>query len=162
MEIFKLVELDNEDILLKKTKIDMSKYVEKRESNGDILLKKVESINIENVCDIKKYDFTKSKIISCIINNTEINETKYKKVLEYIYNLINDGTKIIKNTFLNVKTIEKTDDGFYYLKKLGISVQGVDSKKCLLEILSQCISCNIQIRMKIKLSDNKIININNL
>ncbi len=53
-------------------------------------------------------------------------------------NQINDGTKIIKNTKLNIKTIKKEDEGFYYLDNIGISVQGIDSNKCLNEIISQC------------------------
>jgi hypothetical protein len=36
--------------------------------------------------------------------------------------IINDGSKIIKNTKINIKTIKKLDEGFYYIDELGISV----------------------------------------
>ena len=57
------------------------------------------------------------------------------------------------------KTIKKENDGFYYLDTIGISVQGVDSNKCLSEIINQCINNYIKLSMKIKLVDGSIINI---
>ena len=80
--------------------------------------------------------------------------------MENIYKIINDGTKIIKNSKLNIKTIKKLDEGFYYLEDLGISIQGVDSNKCLLEIINQCVENEISLIMKIKLNDETNININ--
>ena len=80
--------------------------------------------------------------------------------MENIYKIINDGTKIIKNSKLNIKTIKKLDEGFYYLEDLGISIQGVDSNKCLLEIINQCVENKISLIMKIKLNDETNININ--
>ena len=102
----------------------------------------------------------KSTISECVIDNKEYNKLKYKSILEQIYKLINDGTKIIKNTKLNIKTIKKEDEGFYYLDNIGISVQGIDSNKCLFEIINQCIENEIEISMKIKLIDDTTININ--
>jgi hypothetical protein len=46
------------------------------------------------------------------------------------------------------------------LEDLGISIQGVDSNKCLLEIINQCIENEISLIMKIKLNDETNININ--
>jgi len=102
----------------------------------------------------------KSIIYECLIDNKEFNKLKYKLILEQIYKIINDGTKIIKNTRLHIKTINKEDNGFYYLNNIGISIQGVDSNKSLLEIINQCIENKIKISMKIKLIDETIININ--
>ena len=64
-----------------------------------------------------------------------------------------------KNTTLNIKTIEYNHRGFYYLEELGISVQGVDANKCLYEIVNQSKKNNINLDIKIKLSDNKLINV---
>ena len=99
-------------------------------------------------------------ILSCLLNNDEIIKLKYNSILKNIYELINDGTTIIKNSKLNIKTIIKLDEGFYYLEDLGISIQGVDSNKCLLEIINQCIENKITLIMKIKLNDETNININ--
>ena len=60
---------------------------------------------------------------------------------------------------MNIKTIKKEDDGFYYLDNIGISIQGVDSNKCLLEIINQCMKNNIELFIKIKLYNNTVINI---
>ena len=86
-------------------------------------------------------------------------KNKYKSTLYNIYNLINDKIKIIKNTKLNIIALKKVDNGFYYSDNLGISVQGADSNKCLLEIITQCIENKIKLYMKIKLIDNNIIEI---
>jgi len=107
----------------------------------------------------KNYDFKKSNIISCFINGNNDMKLKYRSICEYIYRIINDGTKIIKQTKLNIKTLKKVDEGFSYLDDLGISVQGVDSNKCLYEILHQCIENEINIKLQIKTFDNLIINI---
>jgi len=61
--------------------------------------------------------------MSCNINdNTDEIKLKYRSILEYLY-------KIIKNTN------KKLDEGFTYIDDLGVSVQGVESNKCLYEIL---------------------------
>lgn len=163
METYKFTKLDNGDILLQKIIIDNTNYRNYtiiNKDNGDKLLKKITHINITDIKDIKNYDFKKSSISECLIDNKELNRLKYRSILEQVYKLINDGTKIIKYTKLNIKTIKKEDDGFYYLENIGISVQGVDSNKCLLEIINQCIENEIELSMKIKLIDEITININ--
>jgi hypothetical protein len=157
MEIYKFINLDNDNILLKKIIIDNTQYIMIKKDNGDILLQK--NINITKIENIKLYSFKKSIILECLINNKEFNKLKYKSILEQIYKLINDGSTIIKNTKLNIKTIKKEDEGFYYLDNIGISVQGCESNKCLLEIINQCSINKIHIYIKIKLFDKVIINI---
>ena len=160
MEVYKFKNLDNGDILLEKVVLDNTNYTIVNKNNGDKILKKITTVNITGINDIKKYDFRKSNILSCLLNDDEITKLKYKSILENIYKIINDGTKIIKNSKLNIKTINKLDEGFYYLEDLGISIQGVDSNKCLLEIINQCIENEISLIMKIKLNDETNININ--
>ncbi len=160
MEVYKFKNLDNGDILLEKVALDNTNYTITHKNNGDKLLKKITSVNISDFNDIKKYDFRKSTILSSLLDDEEITKLKYKSILENIYKIINDGTKIIKNSKLNIKTIKKIDEGFYYLEDLGISIQGVDSNKCLLEIINQCIENEISLIMKIKLNDETNININ--
>ena len=163
METYIFRNLDNGDILLKKFILDNTNYTITNLDNGDKLFKKITHINIINITDIKNIkenDYKKSIILECLIDNKEFSKLKYKSILEQIYKLINDGSKIIKNTRLNIKTIKKEDDGFYYLDILGISVQGVDSNKCILEIINQCIENEIDLFMKIKLINDITVNIN--
>ena len=159
METYKFIKLDNDDILLKKIIIDSTNYTIINKDNGDKLLKKITNVNITDIKNIKDYDFKRSIIIECSINNKEFNKLKYKSILEEIYKQINDGTKIIKNTKLNIKTLRKEDEGFYYLENIGISIQGVESNKCLFEIINQCIENEIELTMKIKLLNETTISI---
>lgn len=161
--MYNIIYKDNGDILLQKNTniniIDINYNIINKD-NGDILLQKITNINIINIKHIKDYDFKKSIILNCLINEKEFNKLKYKSILEQIYKIINDGTKIIINTKLNIKTIKKEDEGFNYLDYIGISVQSVESNKCLLEIINQCIENKIKLSIKIKLINEIIININ--
>ena len=156
---YTFTKLDNEDILLTKMYIDIKKYTIEELENGDKILKRIKSIDIIDINDIKDYEFKKSIILKCFLNNQNITQLKYKAILNNIYNQINDGSKIIKNSCLNVKTIKKTNEGFYYLENIGISIQGSESNKCLHEIVKQCIEKKIKISMQIKLINENIINI---
>ena len=158
MIAYKFTELDNGDILLEKITLDNPNYSIIHKENGDILLKKPTYIQITDIIKIKDYNFKKSTITECLIDNKKFDKSKYKSILGQIYRLINDGTKIIRNTKLNIKTIKKEDEGFYYLDDIGISIQGVDSNKCLLEIVNQCLENRIKLSMKIKSNDGTIIN----
>lgn len=163
MGIYKYTQMDD-DILLEKIILDTNQYTIINKINGDILLKKIKNIDIfddQILYEIKNYDFKNSNIISCSLNNECNIKLKYKSILSNIYEIIDDGVKIIKLSKLNIKTIEKKNEGFYYLKKLGISIQRVESNKCLFEIVNQCIENKIKLTMQIKLNNNILINIKN-
>jgi hypothetical protein len=157
MEIYEKQD-QNDIIILKKLSIDLTKYNVENLENGDKkLIPKVDEI--KSIDEIKQFNFKNSKIIECEVNNYIITITKYKNVLNYVYDVIDNGAKIIKTSILNIDTKKRNDSGYYYLDNLGISVQGVDSNKCMLEIISQCLCYNIKIMMKIQLENNKLVNI---
>jgi hypothetical protein len=139
----------DEEISLKQQLI---KYIEESKQT------QIKSIIKQKQIDeyFNKYDFTKSIILSCFINDIET-EKKYKPILVYIYKLINHASKIKEKTTLNIVNGKKTDKGFVYLDDLDISIQGVDSNKCLYEILNQCNQNKINIKLQIKTNDNQII-----
>jgi hypothetical protein len=161
MNIYNKIQINENEIILEKIIIDINIYDIINLDNGNIKLIKKQIIKISSIEDLKNYNFSKSNIIECFINNNKVNKNKYKSILNDIYIIINDGSKIIKNTKLNIKTINKYDEGFYYISELGISIQRVDSNKCINEILSQSILNNIKINIIIKLSNNTIINVIN-
>jgi hypothetical protein len=150
----------NGDIILTPFNIDMKKYNKQLLDSGKIIFK----YKIVEVCmdDLANYDVKKSSVSKCIINNNLINCTNYRCVLNKVYSIIGDGFNIIKNTTLNIKTINRSDAGFKYNPELGISIQGSDASKTLKEILIQCKKNNIQIQLQITLSDLNIISITNL
>jgi len=88
MEVYKFKNLDNGDILLEKVVLDNTNYTIVNKNNGDKFLKKITTVNITDINDIKKYDFRKSNILSCLLNNDEITKLKYKSILENIYIII--------------------------------------------------------------------------
>ena len=160
MDFYKVEEKENGDIILTKTIIELDNYIINKENdNNKLILSKIKNVKIKQLSELSKYNFSKSIIIKCLIDNDEYDKLKYKSILLRIYELINSGKKIIKNTLLNIETIEKNDDGFYYIENLGISIQGVDSNKCIKEIMNQCIINNLSIKMNIRLNNNILINI---
>jgi len=152
--VYKYIEQDNSNILLQKAVIDYTKYDQIIQDNGDILLKTKKIIT--KLDDLKNINFTNSVIVSCKLNNQIKQKMKYKAILEDVYTLIGSGAKIIKNTKLNIETVNKNDNGFYYIDNLGISVRGVDSNKCIYEIISQCVINKISINMVIQTTNNNI------
>ena len=101
-------------------------------------------------------DFGNSKIIECKINNIDIIHRKYIKIIRYLYSFMNRKT-ILQNTKLNILREEKNDDGFKYYSKLGISIQGVESKRGLREIINIIKVQNYNIDIQIKLQNDEIV-----
>lgn len=127
----------------------------KGENNERILKEKIHhTINDNNYDDLKDYDFTDSKIKECQINGCSNTTNKYRNILLKIYNEISCGTRIIKKTKLNIKTIKFEEQGFNYVNNLGISFQNVNANKCLLEIINQCIENNIKLNLSVQLKDH--------
>ena len=158
MDIYKFVGQENGDILLEKITIKESEYNIIKKENGNVLLKKKINHKIDKLDDMKKYNFRNSKILSCKIDDENIEKLKYNSIRVKIYEKIGNGNKIIKSSiFNNIQTIRKDDEGFTYIEDLGISIQGVDSNKCLLEIITQCINYKISIEIRITLEDESNI-----
>jgi len=159
------MELDNDNIIISNiADYNISFY------NGNMILNKKQKKFIDdfkklnlnekkNIDDFKKYNFKKSNIIECNIDNKKIDLYKYKQIIKYLYEKINNIDLIKTNTLLNIKDGKFTNDGFNYFDKLGISVQGIDSNKAIKEILNISNICNIKLNIKIRLENNEIINL---
>lgn len=146
-----------EEIILVKCNIDLKKYDIKEMKNKIILTPKKQEIIIKKVDKLKSFEFKNSEIQKCILNDKKNKKDNYKAILLDIYNIINNGKQIIKNTILNIVTVEKEDTGFSYLKKLGFSVQGVDSNRTMTEIFGQCLKNEINLELEIKMDNGEII-----
>ena len=134
-------------------KIDWDEIITKFDS---VLRQKIKITN-ENLDNII---FTHSKILNLKINNIQQPIKSYKKLIDHLYDIIDDSDKIIKNTLLNIKPALVINKGFIYNKKNNISVQGADANKSIREIYNQCEHNNIKLFVEIKLKSNEIININ--
>ena len=147
-------------IILKKKIIDETKYDIIYNDNELILKPKPLEIKIKKLFDFDKKkitEFRNSKILSCYINGKRPSDNKYFSILKDIYEIINSGKIITKNTKLNFETIEKHDKGFKYLKNIGISVQHKEAGFVFEEILNQCIETEIVLRIEIGLVSGQII-----
>jgi hypothetical protein len=158
MNIYKYTKKDNDEILLERVDLDLNDYEIIELLNGNKILRK-KSIIINNIRDLGNYNFSASTISDCYINDTKVEKLKYKSILDSIYLLINKGSTIIKNSILNIETIKKADEGFYYIESLGISIQGVDANKCLREILIQTEKNKIKLEITLKTISNDNIKI---
>jgi hypothetical protein len=123
--------------------------------NGNMILTRKE-IKKE---DILINDFKKSQILSCYINNIKLDLNRYRTILEYIYDYIDNKDIIRDNSIMNIENGNINDRGFKFLEKYNFSFQGTDSNKTLKEIINICSTCNIDIKLQIKLETDKIINI---
>jgi hypothetical protein len=142
--------LENGDILLEKKTYSQLEYQREDQPNGNILLHRI--ICVRDRSELKQYEFKSSVIVSCMINGADFDQLNYSNILQKVYHQIDDGAAIIKKTTINIKTVEKTDSGFTFLPKLGISFQRNDSTKTLLEIMTQCLENAVKLKMKINLT----------
>ena len=158
MDIYRYTE-QAENILLEKVVIDTNQHNIEHLENGNILLSPIIYNTINTVHEVNNHCYTSSKIISCCINNEVINVLNYNPLIKYIYQKIGDGSTIIRNTKLNIKTLEINQNGFQYIENLGISFQRVDANNAINEIVNQCQKNNISINLKIILDSGLHINI---
>lgn len=121
--LYQIVNCSNGDIILTPFSIDLTKYDKQLMDDGKIIFKYRNIIEVD-MDNLSNYDVKSSSIVKCIINNNVINCSKYRNILDKVYSIIDDGTEIIKNTILNIKTVNRNDSGFKYNSKLGISIQG--------------------------------------
>ena len=129
--------------------------------NNDLIIKKLLTTipnNYISYDELLKKNLKNSQIVYVKIDNELIqNITKYKKLIKYIYQNLDKQT-IINNTILKVSIDEINDRGYIYEYDIGLSIQGVDSKKALKEIINQLLKSNKTIEIKIKLkSEDEII-----
>ena len=163
--MYKVEQINEDTIKLTKLTINNDEYDKQVLDNGDILLVRKQIIKINGFTEFNnnnQYNLNNSNILSCVINYYETNDyrLKYKSILNYIYsNIIKDGVKIIRNSILNISTIKRETEGFYYMEDLGISIQGADANKCLHEIINQCHHNNIHITILIRLMNGSRIKI---
>jgi hypothetical protein len=124
--------------------------------NKIIIKKKIKTLN--TIDEIKLINFRNSRVEKVSINNTIINNNNYNSIIKYLFeDIIKDGVQIIKNSILNIKTVYRDDSGFHYLESIGISYQGIDSNKAIIEICNQCKVNNIILNLTIKLNNDELV-----
>jgi hypothetical protein len=124
--------------------------------NKIIIKKKIKTLY--TIDEIKLINFRNSRVEKVSINNTIINNNNYNSIIKYLFeDIIKDGAQIIRNSILNIKTVYRDDSGFHYLESIGISYQGIDSNKAIIEICNQCKVNNIILNLTIKLNNDELV-----
>lgn len=151
------VVLEDGTIVYKKENIIFDNF-DILQENDEIKLKpKKKIITINDTKELNEYNLNGSIIKECFINNKRPSKNKYYSILIDIYKLIGDGTKIIKNSSMNIKTKNEDNKGFRYNDELGISVQNADANKTFKEIVNQCLINKYTLQIEINLSNDKVI-----
>jgi len=101
--------------------------------NGNLVLTRL--IPFIDEASVFKKNLLKSSIIECKLNGINLNLYKYKKLLIYIYYMMDINT-IIENSVINVSREEIHDRGYKFYRDLGLSVQGNDARHTLKEIIN--------------------------
>jgi hypothetical protein len=122
--------------------------------NGNLVLTRIKPF-IDEATLFQK-NLRGSTIIECKIDNINYDIHKYKKLLIYLYSITNIEI-ILQNTILNISQQEIYDKGFEYYNKLGVSIQGTDSRKTLKEIINIVKIKKYSMELKIKLKNDEII-----
>jgi hypothetical protein len=108
---------------------------------------------------IKKNIFVFSKIKNVVINGKTIRINRYRKLLEYVYNLIKD-VDILRNYSLDQLFRGNThDSNNVYLEHLDLSFRNHNAKDTIMEIVNQLTCSNISFDIKIELHDKSILNL---
>jgi hypothetical protein len=118
-------------------------------------------VHIPDVYYLKYHNLTGAKVLSCVIEGTPIEKTTWSNTIRTLYKQIADGARIIKDSILEIKTVRKVDEGFTFIKDLGISVRVKELRKNFVrEIFTQAKANNLSVCMKIELTNGTGLVIN--
>ncbi len=113
-------------------------------------------LNYITESDMNKTCLIDSIVLSCKINDEEVDRLKYKSILIYIYKKMT-ATMIVQNTEMNIKLIETNENGYTWYKDLGMSIQGKDSNLTFKEILRMIKLNQMKLEIEIQLKNKEII-----
>jgi hypothetical protein len=118
-------------------------------------------IDLEEINELDWYNFKNSKILKTKFAFNEIEFKSFRQLLEFTYNKIKDGTTIIKNSSIIIKTLPVDDKEFVYMENLGISYNANFENLQLREIFNQCKHNLIILNILIQLENGDLIKIQN-
>lgn len=114
--------------------------------------------NSKDLSYLDNYNYNEFTITKCQINNKTYNINNFHNVQNKIYRKINDSDQIINNSSLYI-TKGKTK-GMIYMSSLDLSVPKSDNNGSILEIVTQCMNNDINLKLElISPKNDKIIKI---
>jgi hypothetical protein len=99
---------------------------------------------INSEYELYQNNLSRSRIIECKINGYKIYVKKYRRLLLFVYSIIQNNIienkelpeSILNNSILSISKEKLNTKGYQYYNNLGISIRCADSKKTLREILN--------------------------
>lgn len=123
-------------------------------SNGNLILTRIVPPFIDEATLFGK-DLRGTTIIQCKINNKN-QAKKYNKILIALYQTLNRKT-IVQKTTLNISKEQLYEKGFVFYPNLGVSIQGVNARRILGEILNMIKIKNYTFELTIRLKNDEIV-----
>jgi hypothetical protein len=113
-------------------------------------------LNYITESDMNRICLLDSIILSCKLNNEEVNRLKYKSILISIYKKMTINS-ILQNTLMDMKLIETNEDGYIWYKDLRLSIQNKDSNFTFKEIMRMVKLNEMILEIEIQLKNKEII-----
>lgn len=130
--------------------------------NDTITLNSKNIVNIKDINSLRNYNFSKSVIKKCKINNILVNSNKYKDICIDIFNIINNKDKIISACNLKIISSDKLDKKnnlYFYSRNIDCYIRYTCSNIYIAEIYRLCIIYDIKLSLHIKLLTAEYIKI---
>lgn len=122
--------------------------------NGGLVLTRI--VPFLDEATLFQRDLRGSTIIGCKFNGLQVNLTKYMKILVFIYSTIDKET-ILQHSILNVIQAEIRVRGFKYYNQWDVSIQRVEAKKTMKEIINIVKIKSYRLELKIKLKTGEVV-----
>jgi hypothetical protein len=122
------------------------------------IVNKTEKEDIEYT-EILDYDFTHSKILSCTINNTNVEQLNYTRIVRNIWEMMPRQIIYDSSTF-NSKDYHYNKHSYRWIYEIQLSMQIGNTKEIVNEIIHMCKLMNFEIDLVIQLSNEHKLAIN--
>ena len=132
---------------------NISNYIMEIVDDTLILTSKIKYITES---DMNKICLLDSIILSCKINDEDVDRLKYKSILIYIYKQMT-ANMILQNTEMNIKLVETNENGYTWYKDIHMSIQGKDSNLTFKEIIRMIKLNKMKLDIEIQLKHKEII-----
>jgi adenylate cyclase len=110
--------------------------------------------------ELSKLSITNSRILSCIIYNSEsqiiTKKTKYQSILIDLWKFIGRDI-ILKNSTYDIKTDNNIDSPYIYNSELEFAFKSKNAKNTMKEIIHMCEINELKLEIEIELENKKKI-----
>jgi hypothetical protein len=138
---------------------NISEYILDITQNKLIIKKNLIELTEDNY---KLFNYIKSNILECKLNNEDVSKLKYKSIVLDLWNYLKTDDINFRNyTTMKYEEGLRTTNGYHYDKDLNVSLQYKDALKTFIEIFNLVKTLDIKFYIKIELENKKIVYLEN-